>query len=94
MDKAVYAMSRIHSIDKNRLFQDNKSTILLEQNGKHSSSNRTRTLNIQYFFLMDQIAKGNLIVEYCPTTEMVADYFSKTLHGKLFQRFWKAIMGN
>ena len=83
-----------YGIDKNILYQDNKSTILLEQNGKRSSSSRTRALNIQYFFLTDQIAKGNLIVEYCPTTEMVADYFSKPLQGKLFQRFRKAIMGN
>jgi hypothetical protein len=83
-----------YDIDKNILFQDNKSTILLEQNGKRSSSSRTRALNIRYFFLTDQIAKGNMIVEYCPTTEMVADYFSKPLQGKMFQRFRKAIMGN
>jgi hypothetical protein len=44
--------------------------------------------------LTDQIAKGNLIVEYCPTTEMVADYFSKPLQGKLFQKFRKEIMGH
>jgi hypothetical protein len=83
-----------YDIDKNILFQDNKSTILLERNGKKSSSSRTRALNIRYFFLTDQIQKGNLIVEYCPTTEMVADYFSKPLQGKLFQRFKKAIMGH
>jgi hypothetical protein len=71
-----------YDIDKNILYQDNKSTILLERNGKRSSSKHTRALNIQYFFLTDQIGKGNLIVEYCPTTEMVADYFSKPLQGK------------
>jgi hypothetical protein len=79
----------------NILCQDNKSTILLEQNGKRSSSACTWALNIRYFFLTDQIKKGNLIVEYCPTTEMVAeDYFSKPLQGRLFQKFRKAIMGN
>ncbi len=83
-----------YEIQKNILYQDNKSTILLEQNGKKSSSKRTRALNIRYFFLTDQIEKGNLIVEYCPTTEMVADYFSKPLQGKLFQKFRKAIMGH
>ena len=40
-----------YNINKNILFQDNKSTILLEQNGKKSSSKRTRHLNIRYFFL-------------------------------------------
>jgi hypothetical protein len=83
-----------YEIEKNILYQDNKSTILLEENGKKSSSKRTRALNIRYFFLTDQIQKGNLIVEYCPTTEMVADYFSKPLQGKLFQKFRKSIMGH
>jgi hypothetical protein len=37
-------------IDKNILYQDNKSAILLEENGKKSSGKRTRALNIRYFF--------------------------------------------
>jgi hypothetical protein len=90
----LFMMCQGYDIDKNILFQDNKSTILLEENGKKSSSKRTRALNIRYFFLTDQIAKGNLIVEYCPTTEMIADYFSKPLQGKLFQKFRKSIMGH
>ena len=83
-----------YEIEKNILYQDNKSTILLERNGKKSSGKRTRALNIRYFFLTDQIQKGNLTVEYRPTTEMVADYFSKPLQGKLFQKFRKSIMGH
>jgi hypothetical protein len=51
-------------------------------------------LNIRYFFLTDQIEKGNVIVEYCPTGEMVADFFSKPLQGKLYQKFRKALMGH
>jgi hypothetical protein len=83
-----------YDIDRNILYQDNKSTILLERNGKHrrSSTKRTRALNIRYLFLTDQIAKGNLIVEYCLTTEMVANYYSKHLKGELFQKFRKVIM--
>ena len=83
-----------YEIKKNILYQDNKSTILLEENGKKSSSKRTRALNIRYFFLTDQIEKGNLSVEYCPTTEMIADYMTKPLQGKLFEKFRKMIMGH
>jgi hypothetical protein len=43
-----------YKIEQNVLYQDNKSTFLLETNGKRSSSKRTRALNICYFFLMDQ----------------------------------------
>ena len=46
-----------YNVDKNILFQDNKSTILLENNGKMSSSKRTRAIDIRYFFLTDQIKK-------------------------------------
>ena len=83
-----------YPIDKNILYQDNKSTILLERNGKRSSSKRTRALNIRYFFLTDQVEKGNVKIEYCPTTEMWGDYMSKPLQGKLFAKFMKLIMGH
>ena len=60
-------------IDQNTLYQDNKSTVLLENNGKHSSGKCTRAFNIRYFFLTDQIEKGNLTIEHCPTAEMIGD---------------------
>ena len=82
-----------YGIDKNILFQDNKSTILLEENGRQSSSKRTRALNIRYFFLTDQIKKGNLSVAYCPTDDMIADYMMKPLQGTKFEKFRNDIMG-
>jgi Reverse transcriptase (RNA-dependent DNA polymerase) len=81
-------------VKQNVLYQDNKSTILLENNGKKSSSKRTRALNIRYFFLTDQIEKGNVEVKYCPTGDMIADYLSKPLQGKLFKKFRDEIMGS
>ena len=65
-----------YDVAKNILYQDNKSTILLETNGKQSSSKRTRALNICYFFLTDQVSKKNLTIEYCPTGEMIGDFMS------------------
>jgi hypothetical protein len=83
-----------YDIDKNMLYQDNKSTILLEQNGKSASLAHAPELSISdTFFLTDQIAKANLIVEYCRITEMVTDYFRKPLKGKLFQTFRHMIIG-
>ena len=83
-----------YEIKRNIIYQDNKSTILLENNGKKSSSKRTRAINIRYFFLTDQIEKGNLEVVYCPTDEMTADYQSKPLQGKKFKKFKQRIMGH
>ena len=74
------------------LNQDNKSTILMLQNGKNSSTKRTRHLDIRYFFLADKVNKKELKIEYCPTDEMIADYFSKPLQGFKFKKFMKQIM--
>ena len=90
----LFMESQGYEIKKNILFQDNKSTILLQRNGKRSSSKRTRALNIRYFFLTDQIEKGNLTVEFCPSTEMIGDFFTKPLQGAQFEKFRKLIMGH
>jgi hypothetical protein len=46
-----------YNVDKNILYQDNKSAILWETNGKKSSGKRTRALNICYFFIINQIGR-------------------------------------
>ena len=74
------------------VLHDNKSCMLLHNNGKASSSKRTRHLNIRYYFLSDRIANGELRVEFCPTDEMVADFFTKPLQGAKFREFRKIIM--
>ena len=81
-----------YDVDKNVLYQDNKSTILLENNSKKISSKQTRALKIRYFFLTEQIEKVNLSIEYCPTLDMIGDFMSKILQGKMFQKFYKLIM--
>ena len=65
----------------------------MERNGKKSSSKRTRAINIRYFFITDQVEKGNVSIEYCPTGEMLADFMTKPLQGRLFEKFKKSLMG-
>ena len=76
------------------MYQDNKSMILLATNGKYSSSKRTKHINIRYFFVTDRIRTKELMVSYCPTDDMVADYFTKPLHGAKFLKFRKLIMND
>jgi hypothetical protein len=77
----------------NVLYQDNTSSIKLEENGKRSSTKRTRHINIRYFLITDKIKKGEITVDYCPTEEMLADYFTKPLQGAQFRKLRNAIMG-
>ena len=62
------------------LLQDNQSAIQLEENGRASARKRSRHMNIQYFFAMDQVVKGLISISYCPTDEMDSDYHTKPLH--------------
>jgi hypothetical protein len=82
-----------YRVSRNLLHQDNKSAMLLERNGKRSSSKRTRAINIRYFFITDQIEKGNVEVQYCPTNLMIGDFFTKPLQGKKFEIFRDMILG-
>jgi hypothetical protein len=74
------------------VYQDNQSAILLEKNGRASSSKRTRHINIRYFFVTDRITNGEVSVEYCPTKEMLADFFTKPLQGSQFKVLRDRIM--
>ena len=75
------------------MYQDNMSTMLLEVNGRKSAGKRSRALNIRYFFITDQIEKGNLSVEHCPTDKMIGDCMTKPLQGAKFRYFANQVLG-
>ena len=83
-----------YKIDDNILYQDNKSSILLDTNRRGSSGKRTRHINVRYFFIRDRVESKEIRIEYCPTGIMVADYFTKPLQGALFRTLRDMIMGN
>jgi hypothetical protein len=80
------------NVRKMVLYQDNTSSILLEKNGRSSSSKRTRHMNIWFFFIKDRVAQKEIEVEHCPTESMVADYFTKPLQGQLCYKMRDIIM--
>ena len=82
-----------YEIKKNILYQDNKSTILLVENGTKSAGKRSRAMNIRYYFVNDQLMKNKLEVEYCPTKEMWADPMTKPLQGSEFKKSADRLMG-
>ena len=88
-----FLKSQGHDIKDCVLYQDNRSAILLESNGRKSAGKRSRALNVRYFFLSDQVKKGNLRIEYCPTDEMIGDFFTKPIQGRKFVEFRRAILG-
>ncbi len=67
-----FLLSQRYGIIENLLVQDNRSSILLEQNGRASSGKRTRHINIRYFFITDQVNMKEISIDWCPTKKMVA----------------------
>jgi hypothetical protein len=67
--------------------------MLLETNGRASSSKRTRHIEIWYYYVANRVAKGDLRIVWCPTDKMIADFLMKPLQGKAFVEFWDLLMG-
>jgi hypothetical protein len=65
--------------------QDNMSTIALVNKG-YPASGHSRHINIRYFFLKDLKDRGEIVLTYTPTQDMVADILTKPLQGSLFRR--------
>lgn len=77
-----------YKVTDNIIFQDNKSTMLLERNSKALSSKCMKHINVRYFFITDRISKGEVRVEWCPTADMlVADFMTKPLQGSTSKKF-------
>ena len=74
------------SLIENKLLQDNRAAMLLEKNGKASSGKRTKHIDARYYFITDRIEREDLTVEWCPTEDMVADFWTKPLKGATFRR--------
>lgn len=75
-----------------KVYQDNMSTITLINKGR-STSQRTRHIDIRYFFIYDRIGSGEVVVVFMGTLDMLADYFSKAVNGGQFIKFLTKIMG-
>jgi hypothetical protein len=75
------------------MLQDNLSTMLLEKNGKQSSSKRTQHIRVRYFFIEEHVTCGDLTINHYPTAGMIGDHFTKPLQGALFRKFQVEIQG-
>ena len=66
---------------------------LFAQNRRASSGQKTRHIDIRYFFIGDRIKTNGISIVYCPTEEMLADFFTKPLQGALFRKFRAVLLG-
>ena len=88
-----YLMQHGLSLGPAIIYHDNQSAICLANKGR-STSERSRHIKVRNFFVSHYIKEGEVILEYLPTRDMIADILTKQLHGTLFARFANIILGN
>ena len=57
------------------IFGDNQGAIALSKNPVNRQ--RSKHIDVRYHFIRAEINSGKVVVEYCPTTDMVADVMTK-----------------
>jgi hypothetical protein len=82
-----------YKLKESILHQDNMSAMLLETNGKESSSKRTKHINVIYFFIKDRVGAGEITIKRCPINDMLADHFTKSVQGSQFRKLRSKIQG-
>jgi hypothetical protein len=82
-----------YPIDRATFHQDNESAIKMEQNGKASCGQRSRHIDIRYFFMTDHSRRRHINITHCRTENMLADFFTKPLQGALFRKFRSVLLG-
>ena len=81
-----------YEVQPARIEQDNQGTMAAIQKG-NPPSDRSRHINIRYFWLTDLIKSDEVTVNYVPTDLMISDILTKPLQGEKFKRFRNKLLG-
>jgi hypothetical protein len=77
-------------VDPMVLFEDNQGCIAIANNQKGMSS-RTKHVATRYFAVRQFVENGEIMVTYIPSTEQLADIFTKPLTADLFVKLTRAL---
>ena len=75
------------------LYQDNESSILMETNGRISYRKGLKHIDIWFSYVTNCVTRGDIEIVYMPKEEMIANFFTKPLQGKLFLYFHNKLLG-
>ncbi len=69
------------------IYEDNQAAIAMAKNPQFHG--RAKHIEIKHHFICDQIARGIIKLEYCPTSQMIADILTKGLSRDSFSELRK-----
>ena len=68
------------------IHEDNKSCLNMINTGK-SLDLRTNHIAVKYYFVKQFVDNGSIVMKFCRTEDMFADFLTKPLMGKNFKKF-------
>jgi hypothetical protein len=75
------------------LFEDNAATVLIANSFPNRLSPRSKTLAVKYHWFKNWIREGIIKVVHIPTSEQLADIFTKALSKDKFEANRLGLMG-
>ena len=75
------------------LHQDNMSTIKMISNGQ-STTQRTRHINVRYFFIKERVDEKEVDVIYTRSEDMIADILTKPIQRNQFSRLRSMLLSS
>ena len=96
IQECLYLKQLLENLDKcqyspPRVYEDNQGTIALAKNPV--SRQRCKHVDIKYHFIRSTVNNGTVMLEYCPTNEMVADILTKPATKNKLIKFTAFIFG-
>jgi hypothetical protein len=89
---SLWLQAQGHDLRPVIVYQDNQSTLSLMKTGKKPNQ-KTKHLEIRYFFAKNRVENGDICLVYKPTEDMLADLMTKPVCGKLFNSLVERILG-
>ena len=91
--KVLFIEWQGYNIDKNILYQDNESSIMLEVDSKRISGKRIQALSIRLIVMKYKVLKENVHIKYCPTDKMWGYFMTKPMQRSNFRNFKNSVLG-
>ena len=88
-----WLMKQGYNLNRVKVYQDNDAVIKLMRSDRRTHQ-RTKHLDVRYFYARELQQDGEIEVTWTPTGEMIADVMTKALQGKTFIYLSNLLTGN